>query len=486
MSKPTNTLDGTRVASVVGFLVFIELTVGIGQGMVPVLIPKIASDLHVSAGAISWVTSVQLCATAVCVPLFARLGDMYGHRRMLRIAILVLAAGTLLVAWSPSYPALLLGRILQGTVGAMGPLQMGIVRDRLNAQGARQAIGMLIGALVFGGSAGVILAGLLAKAMNDFHGVLWVPAAMTVLCIPVVYFLVPESRTRAPRARVDWLGAALLSLGLIAGLLSLAKGNAWGWTSGKVVGLFAAAVLLLAAWVVAELRTEHPIVDLRLSSRRNLLPVYVASFLFGGALFGAQSAGGLFLAAPPRLFHYGFGYNTLQIGWISLPNGLCAFAAAAIVARLGKAIGVRRVLVIGGVLAATGYAWLTLRHGAASDFLMAGCLLGFGTGLVLGSLPALVLDAAPADRTSIAIGIDGTSQTLGGSIAGAVFATVLTTITFGHTKVPTEHAYVVVWSSCGAICVAMVAAALTVRSTRVVNTERVGTIARSAGHVPAT
>ncbi|MGC0420389.1 MFS transporter [Embleya sp. AB8] len=479
-SGATGPVTGVSVAAVVGFLVFLELTSGVLQGLMPVLLPEIGADLRVDAGDLNWVSSLQLLSAAVSVPVFGRLGDMYGHRRLLRVAVVSLAIGSVLVAWSPSFGVLLLGRVLQGPLAALLPLEIGIVRDRLDAQGAKSAIGMLVGSLTFGASAGLIVAGLLGKWISNVHGVLWIPAVVTILCVPVAFFLVPESRTRAG-GTVDWIGAAMLSVGLSALLLAIARGPKWGWTSGPVYALFALGAVVLVAWVFVELRVDHPIVDIRLSARRNLLPVYVASFFLGAALFGSQTAASLFLSSPREKVGYGFGYDTLGIGWMMLPSGVFAFAAATVVARLAKALGGRVVLGLGGAAMTVGYVFLTLGHGAPWQFLVANSVIGLGTGLALGALPGLVLDASPADRTGIATGVYNTTKTLGGSVAGAVFAALLTSLTIGHSKVPTEHAYVAVWWCCAGVSVLIAVFAMLVRGPRTeVAVPRVGAVSAAA------
>ncbi|MFE2985665.1 MFS transporter [Streptomyces sp. NPDC055092] len=441
---------GVRVAAVVGFLVLVELVSGMVQSMVPVLLPDIGKDLHVSTANLNWVSSLQLLSSAISVPLFGRLGDLYGHRRMLRVAALVITVGTILIAWSPGYPVLLLGRIFQGPFAALLPLEIGLVRDRLEGDSAKRGIALLVGALAFGATIGMIAPGLLSQVIDSVHGILWVPAGATLLCAVVVFTLVPESTTRA-RTTVDWPGAGLLSLGLAALLLAIAQGPRWGWGAPGVIGLFALSAAVLLAWSLVELRVENPIVDLRLSAGRNLLPVYIASFLLGAAMYGSQTAGTLFLAMPGDKLGYGFGYGTLAIGWMSLPSGLFTFLATTVVSRIGRALGLRGTLALGGGVLATGYVFLAFTHDQSWQVVVANSLMGFGTGLTLGTLPALVLDAAPAERTGIATGIYNTTKTLGGSVSGAVFGAIFAAITFAGTDIPTEQAFVVVWLCCAAV-----------------------------------
>ncbi|MEW1686982.1 MFS transporter [Streptomyces sp. NPDC091265] len=462
-------LGGARVAAVVGFLVFVELTSGIIQGMMPTLLPELGAVLDIGAGDLNWVNAAQLLAAAVSVPLFGRLGDMYGHRRLLRIAVLCLVAGSVLVAWSPSFEVLLVGRVLQGPLAALLPLEIGLVRDRLDAPGARSAIAMLVGALTFGASAGMVLAGLLREVIDSVHGVLWIPAATTVLCAGVVFFLVPESKTRAP-GRVDWAGAGLLSVGLATLLLGISQGPKWGWSDAWTLTLFAVAACALVVWVLVELRVAQPVVDIRLTVRRTLLPVYAASFLLGTALFGAQTAAVLFISAPADKLGYGFGYDALGIAWLMLPSGVMAFAASLVASRLFRLIGGRGALALSGFLMAVGYVFLIVAHGEPWQFVVVNAVVGSGVGLALSAMPVLIVDASPHERTAIATGIYNTAKTVGGSVAGAVFAAILTALTFKGTEIPTVDAYITVWWCCAGVSVLVaVAAAVVARPRTAVN-----------------
>ncbi|MEV6079871.1 MFS transporter [Streptomyces sp. NPDC052069] len=453
-------LDGPRVAAVVGFLVFVELTSGIIQGMMPTLLPELGAVLNVGAGDLNWVNAAQLLAAAVSVPVFGRLGDMYGHRRLLRIAVLCLAVGSVLVAWSPSFEVLLVGRVLQGPLAALLPLEIGLVRDRLDAAGSRSAIAMLVGSLTFGASAGMVIAGLLREVISSVHGVLWIPAAATAVCAAVVFFLVPESTVRA-RGKVDWVGAGLLSVGLATLLLAISQGPKWGWTDAWTLTLFTVAALALVTWVLVELRVAEPIVDIRLTVRRTLLPVYAASFLLGTALFGAQTAAVLFVSSPAEKLGYGFGYDALGIAWLMLPSGVMAFVASLFAARLFKRIGGRGVLALSGVLMTAGYLFLIAAHDEPWQFVVVNGVVGLGIGLALSAMPVLIVDASPQERTAVATGIYNTAKTVGGSVAGAVFAAVLTAITFKGTEIPTIDAYTTVWWCCAAVS-ALVAVAASV------------------------
>jgi len=184
-SAPTTT--GT--ASAVGFLVVLEFTSGLLQGWLPPLLPGILAQYETTAAELNWVSAVYLLSSTVCVPLLSRLGDLYGHRRLLVVAAVLVAIGSVLVAVAPTFGVLLLGRAVQGPLGAFLPLEFAIVRERAGSRAGR-AIGLLVGALAIGGSLGLLLSGLTRQHLS-LPATLWIPAVLTILAVPVAALLVP-------------------------------------------------------------------------------------------------------------------------------------------------------------------------------------------------------------------------------------------------------------------------------------------------------
>src|SRR5688572_23942967 len=127
-------------AGPVRLLVLLEVTSGFLQfGLVP-LLPAIGDRLAVSDAGLSWLMAEHLLAAAVCVPVLGRLGDRHGYRRMLRVSVVLVAAGTLLVALAPSFPLLMAGRAVQGPLAALLPLEIALLRGVLPQAAARRTI----------------------------------------------------------------------------------------------------------------------------------------------------------------------------------------------------------------------------------------------------------------------------------------------------------------------------------------------------------
>ena len=435
----------------VALLVYVEITSGVIQGAVAPVLPALGSRLDVGAAALNWVNVCQLLSSAVCVPVFAQLGDRFGHRKLLRITLACVALGTILVALAPNYPLLLAGRVLEGLIAVWLPLEYAIVREQLPRERTAPAIAKLTGGLVLGVSLGTLLVGILSRVNPDPRVALALPAVLTLSCLPIAWLWVPESDVRK-RERADIPGAVLLTLGLGALLIGLSQGPRAGWTSASFIILMSGALVILAAWVVVELRRKHPMVDLRFTVRRSVRPLYIAAFVVGVALFGTQSALATFTSANPAL-GYGFGYGTLGVALVVLPLGLASFAGSYLFGALVSRTSGRPVIAGAFVLAAVGYLVLVWAHSQVWQVILANVIAGIGVGAVIAGLPIALVAVTPKENTGIATGVYQVSRSVGGSVAGAVFATVLAAMPVTGGLAPSEGAYETVWLICAGLLV---------------------------------
>lgn len=251
-----------RVTAVVGLLVVFELVSGFLQGSAPALVPAVQDWQSISASQAQWYMAVQFLAAAVAVPVFGRLGDLYGHRRLTRIALVCVTVGTVLVALAPNPTVLLMGRALMGPLAALLPLEIGLVRDRLDLDGGRRAVGLLVGALTLGSLLGHGLVGPLLALTGGVRATLSVLVALACACLALSYCAIPESRERAP-GRMDRTGALLLGLSLLLFLGTTARGATWGWTSPLTLSGLVFSLALIAWWVRLERDRPHALVEVR-------------------------------------------------------------------------------------------------------------------------------------------------------------------------------------------------------------------------------
>src|ERR1700722_7506644 len=232
------------------------------QSLVLPVLPTIQHSLHTSQSTVTWVLTAYLLSASIATPILGRLGDMAGKERMLVITLSALALGSVLAGLSNSIGLLIVARSIQGIGGAVLPLSFGIIRDEFPAAKVAGGVGIVAAMAAVGGGAGIVLAGPIVKHL-DYHCLFWIPLIITLVAAVCAQLFVPESPVRTP-GRISWLAAFLLSAWLVALLVGVSEAPTWGWGSTKVLGLLGLAVVLGVAWVMVELRSRQPLVDMHM------------------------------------------------------------------------------------------------------------------------------------------------------------------------------------------------------------------------------
>ncbi|MEV7605915.1 MFS transporter [Paenarthrobacter sp. NPDC089322] len=468
--QPGAVKAGTSAA--VGFLIFLEFGSGLLQGWLGPLLPAIGATHGASAASLNWIMAIYLLATVVAVPILAKLGDMFGHKKLLVFATAAVAAGSLLVAFAPSYEWLLVGRALQAPLGAFLPLEFAIVRHR-DPENAGKSIGRLVGALTLGGVAGGLISGAVMDALDSLTLTLLVPGVFLALCIPVVKFLVPET-TLLKKGSIDWLGAALLGLGMLALLGGVSNGNALGWTNPLVIGGIGLGLSFLVAWVLVERSVKHPLIDLHVLTRGIGLPVLM-SLLVGAQMFASNTPSSLFLRADPAN-GYGFGLSASTAGLVLASYAFALFVGSTFSDNLATRLGAKSTIIGGGILSAVGYLLMVFWPGTVLTFSAWLFVSGVASGILIGVLPTVIVKRAPADSVGIASAMYNTSRSVGGAVAGAGFVLVMsslitqTSVNGAPSAIPSHDSYRIVWSICAAICLVVSLMATRLKSSKSVET----------------
>lgn len=416
------------------------MVVSVQQTLVLPLLPQLMHRFDAPITAVTWVFTASLLAGAVATPLLTRFGDMYGKKRMVLLALVLLLAGSVLCAVSGSLPVLIAGRALQGVSASLIPLAIGMIRDAFPAERVTTAIGIVSATMGVGGSAGMIVTGLIAARTSSHHPVFWIAAALAAAVLVLVAVTARDVGGRAG-GRPDFAGAAVLALWLICLLLGISEGNAWGWTSGGVLGLFGAAAVLCAVWVVIELRVRAPLVRLNLLVGARSLSANVISALLGFSMFAAFTLIAGFVQASPEEVGYGLDGSVLDVGLYMLPSTVTMLIFSAMAGRIAARIGPAYTLAAGSAFAGLCYAWLAVSNSHVYDMLAFSSIQGIGFGIAYAALGTLAVRHVPMDQSGIASGINSLVRTTGGSIAGAATASILAGRVIAGTGAPTLGAY---------------------------------------------
>ena len=449
-------------AGLIGWFVLVELVSGILQGYYVPLFSDIVVKLGIHDSDVNWFEASQLLLSALVVPILAKLGDMYGHKKILLIAAILTAGATWWLAFATSFWSFLVAWALQGFYVVWLPLEIALIfeRGRRQSRGVsttRRAAGLLVVGLQAGAIIGALAAGRIFTATNEnLTTTLMVPAIAVTLIALVIWFGVPES-TPEPGRSLDTWGFVILAWGLLLvtgglawmrmiGEMSLGA-SAWAW----VVALVVAGLGVFVWFVRYELRQKDPAIDIRVLRRPEMWPVQATAFLVGISLLGAQGPLSTY-AGTDRSLGYGLGLdatersNIIGVYLVSLIVGAVVFAITS------RRLSPRIVLIVAAALVGVGYALFLPFHLELWQVRLNLCIAGLGCGALVGALPAAAAAAAPTGQTGIASALTNTTKTIGGTFSSAVFGVVLAA---GAGAVASQTAaslggYLTVWAICAA------------------------------------
>ena len=393
------------------------------QTMVAPALPEIQHELGASPSTVTWVLTVYLLSASVTTPILGRLGDMFGKERTLVAVLALFALGSLIAALSNSLGLLVAGRAVQGAGGAVFPLAFGIIRDEFPRERVATGIGLISATFGIGGGAGLVLSGLIVDHLS-YRWIFWFGLVVVLIAMVAAHLFVPESPVKSP-ARIDFAGAALLSAGLTSMLLAVSEGNRWGWGSARILGLFAAAAVVLFVWVLYERRAPEPLVDIELLRVRGVWTTNLTACLIGFGMFGS------FILIPqlvqaPESTGYGFGVGVTGAGLFMLPSAAVMLVAGPLAGLLGSRVGSKVPLLIGTSSAALSFLLLAVAHSEAWQIVVAVTLLGFGIGMSFASMANLIVEAVPQHQTGEATGMNTIMRTIGGAFGAQIAAAIVT------------------------------------------------------------
>src|SRR5438128_12562248 len=187
------TPDARRAYLIFAVLAVAAVSFSLLSSLVAPALPEIQRELHASTNGTAWIFTSYLLSLSVVTPIAGRLGDMFGKKRVLIVALSGLAAGALLAAVATSLPVMIVARTIQGFGGAIFPLAFGIIRDEFPRERVAGAIALVSGILGIGGGLGIVLAGPILQHLS-YHWLFWIPLAVTAMAAAAAFVFIPESR----------------------------------------------------------------------------------------------------------------------------------------------------------------------------------------------------------------------------------------------------------------------------------------------------
>ena len=428
------------------------LVVALSQSLLIPVLSTLPAELDTSAGNVTWLLTSTLLVAAVSVPIMGRLGDMFGKRLMLLVALGALLVGSLLAAVTDHVGLLVLGRAIQGMAAAAIPLGISLLATVMPRERVASSTALVSAMLGVGGALGLPLAGFVAEH-TSFHALFWITSGASLVAIVGILLVVPEAPERSG-GRVDLVGAGLLAATLVALLLPLSQSATWGWDDPRVALLLAASAVLLVVLGWTQTRIHDPLIDLTALRSRPIVLTNLASILFGFALFASFIGTASYVEAP-EASGYGFGASLLTGGLVLLPSGIAMLLFSGVAAMLIKRRGAGFTLALGAAVVAAGWLMRIVVTEQLWQVVVGTTIVGIGTGIGYAAIPSLINAFTPAGEIAAANGLNTLFRSLGSSLASAFGGAILAadSVILGSFAVPSLSAYRELFALCAGAAV---------------------------------
>ena len=439
-TKHAGALAQRRLHAAMIALVIAEIIATLEGNMMFAALPTVAREYGNLSDAAWLLTGYSLIAACSAI-LGSRLGDMYGRKLALLIALLLSGAGSVFSAVANDLVWIVVGRGFQGTSGAILPLAFGIVRATAPPARAKFWVGMLVGAWTGSAALGYVVGGAFADS-GAWKQMFWVTALGGAFAAVLGLWLLPrDDAAMKSGGRIDWVGAILLVPAILLVMFGVSNSASAGWASTTVLPITGGLVLVVL-WVRHELRQSDPLVDVRLLAD---LPVAIGNLCFVLLALGGMQLGVIImlLLQQPTWTGIGLGVSATVAGVLKLPSNVIASLAGPASGLLGGRYGDAVPLTVGAATLATGWTMILLINEAAWQVVAGSIVTVIGTAMVMTAIPNLILSAVPPERSSEMTGLSLVVRGLFIAVGTQVVTALLDTssISRGSVTHPSSEAY---------------------------------------------
>ena len=405
-------------------LIYAALSTAIVSSLGMLLVPSISVEMGVSVSTAQWMLTINLLVGAVATPVMGRLSDGPHKKRLLLVALVIILLGSVMAALAPTFSVFLVGRALQGLTYGIVPVTIALARRYVEPARQQGSISSLSVTVATGIGIGYPLTGVIA-GLTDYRFAFWFASLFVLSAIVVVARVVPAGPDEAaPRHSFDYRGTALLAVGLGSLLLGISEGPTWGWGSPRTVAVLCVSALVLTAWTLVELRSPHPLINLRVLRTGDVLLANTTAIGLGAALYIGLSLASL-VAQSPTSTGYGMALPVFWAGFVMLPLSVGSFTANRLVKRIGGRIQLSTLLPVGAALMTVAAVLLWLAHSALWQVLTGMLLFGLGMGAAYAAMPALIARSVAAAELGSSVSFNQVLRTVGSSFGTAVSGAVL-------------------------------------------------------------
>lgn len=426
--NPTNSTESDQrgwtprlIGSLVTIVLLLEM-LAVSYMMISIALPEIAAHYRTTQSA--WLLTAFLLVGAVSCPLVGRLADMHGKRRILLGCTLGAALGSLVSALAPTYPILIAGRALTGLLTPCLFLSYSLIRDVYPKRTVPMAVSIATSGMGVITVAAPFLAGWLIDGFG-FRSIFWF-AVIGLSVLAVLLVLTTDESSVRTHARLDLVGATLLSVGLAGVLVAISFGPKWGWTAPGTLACLVGGALLVGGWLASARLVRDPLIDLRVLRTRSV----ALTTLGAGACYGAGVVYSLILPlmcmTPAALdLGYGFGVTAKGFAVFQAPFGAATMVGGIAVGLLVPRIRPRQLMTAGLVLETVAALLSAGVHDQKVLLMVFIALFGLGQGLIYASIPNLVIEAVAPQLQATAASIVAVAQSLVSAVVPILAFTIL-------------------------------------------------------------
>lgn len=427
MTTPTPEQIHSRRWATLAVLCLSLLVVVVDNSIVNVALPTMVRQLHASTSSLQWVVDAYTLAMAGLLLTLGSLGDRIGRHRTLAGGLLIFGVGSVLAGVSGSAPELIACRVLMGMgAAAIMPSTLSILTNVFTDGAERpKAIAMWSAVAGLGVAIGPTLGGWLLEHFG-WGSIFTVNLPIVAVALVGGRLVVPPSANPHPKA-LDPTGALMSIAGLVAVVYAIIEAPSNGWVSARTLGLAGAGAAILLAWVLYELRSAHPMVDLRIFRNARFSAASFAVTMIFLALFGW-----LFLFT--QQMQIVLGYNTLQAGVRALPFAFTIGVVSQPAAKLAARIGTKAVVSSGLGLMGVGLGLISTStvHTGYPFLLVASVIVAGGMGLAMAPATESIMGSLPPAHAGVGSAVNDTTRSLGGALGVAAMGSVASSAFASH------------------------------------------------------
>jgi MFS family permease len=430
-SKPV--LSSRQANRTLLVLTGVGLLVNYVETMVIPGILTIQHALNTTVTLAAWITSAYLIVGSAVSPLFGKLGDIYGKKRMFLLALVFYMIGVGVAGFSPSIYFLIAARALQGIGFAIIPLAMAIVTEVFPRERVAQAQGLISGTFAIGAAAGLVIGSYVVEDLG------WTWAFHTALICSLALFLVSartlhKDAVKAVNKSVDYAGAAILMAGVSLLLVYATEGPSLGWLAPEEMAFLIPGAALFVGYFFFENKKANPMMQLRLLRIRNVLVANLVGITSGAVMFLLFFALTYYTQLPTG---FGLGLKVIQSGWTLAPSTIAMLIAGPLIGKLTQRSGPKPVLVLGSILSIVGLALFLFNRATSFDVALDLVVSLVGLIGIIVPIVNMLAIALPRDSIAVGLGMNTMLRNLGGAIGPVVATTIMATYTsqlfiFGH------------------------------------------------------